>query len=81
MTTVPESLREDFFAGRRSRKLPFCVNDSVDVVAGEYAGRRAAVISIEGADPDTRYLVEFGDTGRDAVLAASELQLARAQGA
>ena len=80
MTTVPESLREDFFAGRRSRKLPFCVNDGVDVVAGEHAGRRAAVISIEGVDPDTRYLVEFGDTGGDAVVGASELQPVRAQG-
>jgi hypothetical protein len=75
LTQVPESVRDAFYAGRRGPRLPLCINDSVEVVSGEHAGRGGAVISIESGGNDPTYLVEFGDTGADALLVASVLRL------
>jgi hypothetical protein len=75
LTQVPESVRNAFYVGRRGPGLPLCINDSVEVVYGEHAGRRGAVISIESVGNDPTYLIEFGDTGVDALFVASVLRL------
>jgi len=75
LTQVPTSVRDAFYAGTRGPELPLCINDSVEVASGEHAGRRAAVISIESVGHDPIYLIEFGDTGADALFAASMLRL------
>jgi hypothetical protein len=53
---VPEAIRDAFYAGARSSKLPFCVNDTVRVVVGEYSGRKGSVISVESIGPDPQFL-------------------------
>ena len=50
-----EELRADFYAGRRSAACPLVVNDSVGIIARDNAG--AAVISIEGTEPEPTFLV------------------------
>lgn len=74
MRSVPPEIDADFFDNRRSSRMPFCVNDSVDVLSGPHAGRRAAVISVESWEPTT-LLVEFGDDGSCATLDSRVLGL------
>ena len=71
---LPDSLDADFFEGRRSLSLPFCVNDSVEVIAGPYSGRRGAVVLLDRSGQAPRFLIEFGD-GTDELLAAVQLRL------
>jgi hypothetical protein len=75
MSTVPEDITVAFYAGKRSARVPLCVNDAVVVVGTEYSGRGGTVISIESASDDPLYLVEFGDSGSEAVLPLSALRL------
>lgn len=58
---VPEALERAFFAGERTETVRFGINDSVQVVSGEHAGRLGVVIALLTVDPSTEYLVEFGD--------------------
>lgn len=69
-----EAAREAFYACARSEALPFVLNDGVDVVAGDHAGARGAVVSVEGVEPLV-YLVERGDGGGDLRVAARDLRL------
>ncbi len=68
-----EQLREDFYAGLRSQKVPLVVNDAVEVIAGCHKGKAACVISLEGSVRNMRALVEFSD-GSDAIIAVDELR-------
>lgn len=67
--------REDFYARRRSDRLPFVVNDTVAVISATADGSHGAVIFVEGVDP-LEYLVESGNGSGDMVVLASQLQLA-----
>ena len=71
---LPETLQEDFFAGRRSAQLPYCVNDTVEVTSGPYTGRRGAVALLDRSGDTAKFLVEFGD-GTDELLPAQLLTL------
>jgi hypothetical protein len=73
MRDMPSKMNDDFYGGRRSEKMPFVVNDDVEVVGGPHAGRLAAVISVESLDP-TALLVELGDGGSSETIAASLLR-------
>jgi hypothetical protein len=66
----------DFFAGRRSDALPFCVNDTVEVLRGTYAGRIGAVVLLDRSREAFRFLVEFGD-GTDELIEPQNLTLAQ----
>ena len=46
----------------------FKLNDSVEITAGEHAGKSGAVISLEALEPEPLYLVEMGDGSRDALV-------------
>lgn len=74
MDLIPEDVRNAFYAGQRSARVPLCVNDSVEVVGTEHAGCGAAVISMESTGDDPLYLIEFG-SGGDAILPLSALRL------
>lgn len=72
-----ERLEGDFFEGRRSAALPFCVSDEVEVVRGVYSGKRGEVILLDQSHDNVRFLVDFND-GTDEVFDPSDLQLKRA---
>jgi hypothetical protein len=71
---LPESLNDDFFEGRRSDVLPFCVNDLVEVIAGVYAGRQGFVELLDRTRDLPRFLVDLQD-GTDELFGASDLSL------
>ena len=71
---LPESLEQDFYAGRRSPTLAFGVDDEVEVTAGEYAGRRGWLVAIDRREAEPRFLVEFGD-GTDELVGQSEVRM------
>ena len=73
MRDVPKTIDEAFFSGVRTRELPFCVNDSVEILLGPYVGQVGAVLSIESIHPEVALLVELG-TGKDVVLLANTLR-------
>ena len=75
---LPESLESDFYSGRRSDALKFCINDDVEVTRGSYAGRRGVIVALDRRELEPRFLVEFGD-GTDELLAQSEVTLSRAE--
>ena len=58
---VTEAFERAFFAGERTETVRFGINDSVQVVSGEHAGRLGSVIALLTVKPSTEYLVEFGD--------------------
>ncbi len=71
---LPESMEEDFYAGRRSDALRFCINDAVRVTSGPYAGREGAVVALDRQEREPRLLVEFGD-GTDELVLHSSLEI------
>jgi hypothetical protein len=71
---LPKSLDDDFYTGRRSESLPFCVNDCVEVTGGPYRGRRGAVVVLDRSGNAPKFLVEFGD-GTDELVAADLLKI------
>jgi ribosomal protein L24 len=73
MRDVPTAVDEAFFSGQRTRELPFCVNDSVEVLLGPDAGQVGAVISVESIRPEVILLIELG-TGREVVVRAEGLR-------
>ncbi len=70
-----ESIQDDFFAGRRSAVVPFCVNDSVEITGGQFAGRCGAVVCC--VDSGQTYVVELDD-GVDASVPRDDLKLLEA---
>ena len=74
MNDALEEARRAFYAGERTTDSHLCIEDSVEVEGTKYAGRQAAVISVESIGSDPRYLIEFGDTGEDAVIPLSSLK-------
>ena len=74
MSRPPESAIESFSSRRRTAGVAFVVGDAVEVSDGAHAGRRAAVISLEGLVPDVTFLIEFGDDGTDAIVAQAALR-------
>ena len=74
---MDKDLEEAFFAGRRSKALPFVVNDPVQIVTGPHVGLGGAVISPVLSGSGLRYLVELGESPfGDVTVPAQWLELA-----
>ena len=58
--SVPSEIEQRFFAGERSERVRFAINDSVRVTAGPHTGRTAAVISLVAVEPEVVFLLEPG---------------------
>jgi hypothetical protein len=74
----PSSLDDDFFDGRRSARMPFIVNDPVEITLGEYRGRPGSIVLLDRSHTEWWFLVEFGD-GKDELVAGSLLALLDSQ--
>jgi hypothetical protein len=70
---LPEALDNDFFSGRKTRLLHFCVNDTARVTSGPYSGRVGAVVALDRTRNEPMFLVEFGD-GTDELFPQSVLE-------
>ena len=70
---MPKAVDEAFYSREPTKECPFCLNDSIEVLRGPFAGHVGAVISIESTSPEVTLLVELGD-GRDVTLPASILR-------
>ncbi|HSY42814.1 MAG TPA: hypothetical protein VK811_02820 [Candidatus Acidoferrum sp.] len=68
-----EKLIEDFYAGNRSEKIPFVLNDKAKVLRGVYASRFGAVVSINISEVMPKFLIEFGD-GTDELVPLDNLE-------
>jgi hypothetical protein len=64
---------DDWYAGRTVPGGRFRHNESVHVIAGEHAGKRGALISVESLKPEPVYLVELGSGEGDLLLPDSSL--------
>ena len=63
-----------FFAGKRSKEMPFVVNDTVLITNGPYQERLGAVISPAPTAIEPSFQVELSE-GRDIVVRADDLAL------
>jgi ribosomal protein L24 len=61
--------------GARLPNVHFLMNDYVDVIAGQHLGELGSVVSIYQFEPTPCYVVET-ETGKDIVVAESEIQIA-----
>ncbi|MFL1453379.1 hypothetical protein ACJO5Y_02935 [Marinobacter sp. GN3S48] len=68
-------MEKEFYEGKRSNRIPFVINDSVEISDGPAKGKLAAVISIEPGDDGVSYLVEPGDGSGDLIIPAEQLTL------
>jgi len=73
MRDVPHELGDAFYAGQRGDLVRFCINDSVEILGGPYAGLGGAVISIESITPEVMLLVELG-SGSDVIVLQDSLR-------
>lgn len=72
---IPNEINDSFFAGKRSSKIQFVINDTVNVTKGEYEGIEAAVITIASLEPEVTYLLERFDGSGDITVAQSLIKL------
>jgi hypothetical protein len=68
-----ERFLDEFFAGRRSEKMPFVHNDQVEITSGAYAGHVGTVDLLDLSHAELRYLVGFED-GTDEIFASDALR-------
>jgi hypothetical protein len=71
---LPKSLDDDFYSYVRSKILPYCVNDVVEITCGVYSGRQGAVVVLDRTAAKPQLLVEFGD-GTDELVSVDDLKL------
>ena len=72
---ILNKINDAFFAGKRSSKVQFVINDTVNVKKGEYEGIEAAVISIVSLEPEVTYLLERFDGSGDITVPQSLIKL------
>ncbi len=60
---IPKNLQNDFYEGRTNSIVKFVINDSVEVVDGEFKGKKCSVISIQAIEPEVVLMIERGDNG------------------
>jgi hypothetical protein len=74
--SIPNEVSKQFFAGKRTERVRFVVNDSVRVVSGLNKKRMGSVVSIFSLEPVTTYLIEPGaEPWGDFQAAQSDLEL------
>ena len=74
---IPDHLQDDFYSGKINDTVKFAINDSVEIITGDYKGQLCAVISIDSIYPEVEFLLERGDDGslikaRQAILKSIE---------
>lgn len=72
---IPNEINDAFFAGQRSDRIKFVINDTVLITSGEYIGKEAAVISIVELEPEVVYLLETFDGTGDITVSQNEIKL------
>jgi hypothetical protein len=72
---IPRKLQDDFYAGKRGDIIKYCINDAVEILSGDYKGKRCAVISIDEINPEVILLVERGDDGSFLRIHQSAIRL------
>jgi hypothetical protein len=71
---MDSSVSDQFYEGKRSKALPFVINDAVRILSGVNSGKLAAVISIQCLGAELAYLVEHADGSGDSVVKAKDLE-------
>jgi len=64
----------DFLAHKHLDRIVFEHNDCVDIIGGEYAGRRGSIIGVKELEDDPIYWVELGASGKDVFVKQSWLR-------
>jgi transcription antitermination factor NusG len=72
---IPDEINDAFFAGKRSHKIKFVINDTVQVIYGKFKGTEAAVISVDSLEPEASYLLERFDGSKDIIVPQSSMKL------
>lgn len=75
MGDIPKQVVDAFYSGRRSKAVPFAINDAIVIVAGEYGGTTGAAISIESMSPKVELRIECGKTGTDVIVPIDAVRL------
>jgi len=70
---MTSQLLQDFYDGKRSKDLPFVVNDEARILRGVYASRSGAVVCVDISETMPRFLIEFGD-GTDELVPLDNLE-------
>ena len=65
---ITEAMNTAFYEGRRSKELPFVLNDVVTVIAGARSGASACVIAPQTIEPAASYLIEYADGSSEVRL-------------
>jgi len=79
MIMIPDYLQTDFYSGKTNDLIKFVINDSVEVISGDYKGYLCAVISIENIEPEVELLLERGDDGSFIKVRQANLKLLESQ--
>ena len=77
---IPKEANDAFYSGRRSNKIKFVINDTVQIIDGDFEGKEAAVISIESIEPEVSFLLETFDGTGDIIIPQSSIKLVVASG-
>jgi hypothetical protein len=70
---VNAQLIQDFYDGKRSKDVPFVLNDTAKILRGVYVSRSGAVVSIDISEAMPKFLIEFGD-GTDELVPLDNLE-------
>ena len=68
-------LHNNWLGGARLSGVLFLMNDYIEIVSGKHVGELGSVVSISQFEPVPCYVVET-ETGKDVVVAESEIQIA-----
>lgn len=63
-----------WIGGEHIEGVAFALHDVVDIVAGEHAGRRGAIVLLTRLRPEPVYLVRLATAGGDARVPQSALR-------
>ena len=72
---INKELQKEFYEAKRSKMLPFIINDRVEVQNGPHKGKIAYVISISSIEPELSYLIEFEDGSGDFEISTNLIRL------
>lgn len=63
-----------FFKGKRSERMPFVLNDTVVIKAGEQKGQLGWVVRLAEIEPEACYLIELCSGKGDLQLLKTEIE-------
>lgn len=71
---IPKDVESAFFAQQRSDTVKFCYNDNIEVVSGDYAGKKGIVVLMLDMEPEIKYMISLED-GTDIEVDQDALKL------